>query len=162
MEAVSAFARGGGPVLGICNGFQVLTESHLLPGALLSNAGLKFICEDAHVRVEGRPTPFTADVEGVLRLPIAHHDGRYHADADTLAGLEGEGRVVFRYCGPDGTVSDAFNPNGAAANIAGICNEGGNVVGMMPHPERNSEPLLGNAQGRALFDAALRIVGGAR
>jgi phosphoribosylformylglycinamidine synthase len=162
MEAVGAFARGGGPVLGICNGFQILTESHLLPGALLRNAGLQFICEDAHVRVEGRPTPFTAGVQGVLRLPIAHHDGRYHADADTLARLEGEGRVVFRYCGPDGTVGDAFNPNGAAANIAGICNEGGNVVGMMPHPERNAEPLLGDATGRALFDAALRIVGGAR
>jgi phosphoribosylformylglycinamidine synthase len=155
MESVAEFARKGGPVLGICNGFQILTEAHLLPGALLRNRGLRFVCEDTEVRVDGRETPFTAGVTRgtTLRVPIAHNEGRYHADAETLKRLEGEGRVVFRY---------AANPNGAALDAAGICNEAGNVVGMMPHPERNAEPLLGNADGRRLFDAVLRFVGGGR
>lgn len=161
MEAVAAFARAGGPVLGICNGFQVLTEVGLLPGALLRNRGLRFVCDDAWVRIEGRPTAFTRGVDAgtVLRLPIAHHDGRYHADPETLERLEGEGRVVMRYCTPDGDLVDAANPNGSAAHIAAVCNGEGNVVGMMPHPERCAEPLLGNTDGRCLFDAVRGRVG---
>ena len=150
MASVAAFAKAGGPVLGICNGFQVLTECGLLPGALARNAGLLFVCEDVMLTVEGRDTPFTRGVERgrVLRVPVAHHEGNYFADEDTLARLEGEGQVVFRY-------AQGTNPNGAVHDIAGICNAAGNVVGMMPHPERCAEPLLGNSDGRALFDAVL-------
>jgi len=156
MTDVAAFAGRGGPVVGICNGFQILTEAGLLPGALRRNIGLSFICEDRHVAVEGRSTPLTRGLSGeVLRIPIAHNEGNYCADEETLARLEGEGRVVFRYVAPDGRRSPEANPNGAANDIAGICNERGNVVGLMPHPERCAEPLLGNTDGRRLFDALL-------
>ena len=153
MESLAAFAKAGGPVLGICNGFQVLTESGLLPGALSQNAGLRFVCEDVELAVEGRDTPFTRGIERgrVLTVPVAHHEGNYQADAETLARLEGEGQVVFRY-------ARGTNPNGAVNDIAGICNAAGNVVGMMPHPERCAEPLLGNDDGRALFDAVLEVL----
>jgi phosphoribosylformylglycinamidine synthase I len=148
MRAVEAHARAGGLVLGICNGFQVLCEAGILPGALARNAGLSFVCRAVPVRVEATDTPFTARYRrgAVLRLPVAHGEGRYVADAATLDRLEGEGRVVFRY--------DGDNPNGAERDIAGITNEGRNVVGMMPHPERAAEALLGSADGAPLFALA--------
>ena len=150
MEDVVGFAKAGGPVLGICNGFQILCESGLLPGVLLRNASLKFICEDVLVEVEGASTPVTAGLRGQrLRIPIAHAEGNYFADPDTLDQLEADGRVVFRYVGGA--------PNGAARDIAGIA--GGprmNVVGLMPHPERASEGILGCTDGRKLFESLLR------
>ncbi len=149
MEAVREFAARGGLVLGICNGFQILCEAGLLPGALVRNRDQLFHCEWVHVRVENARTPFTRLLrEGqVLRLPIAHGDGRYYADPATLAELERNGQVVFRYCEPDGAVTDRANPNGSLAGIAGICNRSGNVLGMMPHPERAVEALLGGTDG---------------
>jgi phosphoribosylformylglycinamidine synthase len=157
MAAVAEFARQGGPVLGICNGFQILCESHLLPGAMLRNRDLKFHCEQVHVRVEQTETPFTARATRgqVLRIPIAHGEGNYFADPSVIAELEQAGRVVFRYCTPSGEATDAANPNGSIANIAGICNAGRNVVGMMPHPERACEPMLGSADGLVLFESVL-------
>jgi phosphoribosylformylglycinamidine synthase len=155
MEEVTRFARRGGPVLGICNGFQILLEAGLLPGAMVRNRGLKFICRDVDLRREGRPTRFTKGVPERLRLPIAHAEGNYVADPETLDRLEGEGRVVFRYCDREGRPSDAANPNGSARNIAGIASDTGNVVGLMPHPERSSEAILGDADGRTIFEAAL-------
>jgi phosphoribosylformylglycinamidine synthase len=157
MAAVKRFARAGGPVLGICNGFQILCESGLLDGALVRNASLRFECRDVHLCVEGRPTPFTAAIPAgrVLRMPIAHAEGRYvHPDLDAL---EGEGRVVFRYVDAAGGEGPHSNPNGSARAIAGIANAAGNVVGLMPHPERASEAILGGLRGdhdgRALFEA---------
>ena len=160
MAEVRAFAARGGPVLGICNGFQVLAEAGLLPGVLRRNVGLDFICEDVWLTVEGRDTPFTRGLPGGrrVRVPIAHHDGNYYADAPTLARLEGEGRVVFRYCDAGGAVSSAANPNGSVNNIAGVCSPDGNVVGMMPHPERCAEARLGNVDGRLLFEALGRAL----
>jgi len=148
--SVADFARSGGPVLGICNGFQVLTELGLLPGALGRNAGLRFVCCDVRLTVEERDTPFTRGVprDRELTVPVAHHDGNYFADAETLERMEGEGQVVFRY-------AEGGNPNGSLNDIAGICNPAGNVVGMMPHPERSAEPLLGATDGRLLFNAVL-------
>jgi phosphoribosylformylglycinamidine synthase len=145
MAEVARFAARGGPVLGICNGFQILTEAGLLPGALMRNAGLRFLCMDTALRVEGRPTPFTMalDRNATIHLPIAHMDGNYTAGAETLARLEGEGQVVLRYQG--------VAPNGAMHDIAGICNAAGNVVGMMPHPERAVEAELGGTDGRGFF-----------
>lgn len=157
MEAVVAFARAGGPLLGICNGFQILLEAGLLPGAMLRNRGLRFVCQDSELVTDGKPTPFTAKLPRGTRLslPIAHADGNYTADEETLARLTGEGRVVLRYCDADARLTDAANPNGSALNIAGIANERGNVVGMMPHPERAAEKLLGNDAGRAIFESVL-------
>lgn len=154
---VDRFARRGGPVLGICNGFQVLTEMHLLPGALVRNAGLRFRCETVNLRVENAETPFTSAYrEGErLRVPIAHGDGSYVADAEALQRLEGEGRVVFRYVDAAGRPTAEANPNGSVRNIAGILNERGNVLGMMPHPERASERLLGSEDGRRVFESLL-------
>jgi phosphoribosylformylglycinamidine synthase len=172
MEAVSGFAAEGGPVLGICNGFQVLLEAALLPGAMLRNADLKFHCEHVHVRVEATDTPFThlCSPGQVLRIPIAHGEGNYFAPPDVLRALEEDRRVVFRYVDAHGAVVPDANPNGSARNIAGICNERRNVVGLMPHPERACERALGSADGLLLFEsvvAALRrsgvaAVGGAR
>jgi phosphoribosylformylglycinamidine synthase subunit PurQ / glutaminase len=157
MRAVSEFARQGGPVLGICNGFQILLEAGMLPGAMLRNRDLKFHCEHVHVRVEQTTTPFTSRAARgqVLRLPIAHGDGNYYAEPDVLQSLERDGRIVFRYCAADGEVTDASNPNGSAHNIAGICNESRNVVGLMPHPERACEPVLGSGDGLVLFESVI-------
>lgn len=153
-EAVTR-ARAGVPVLGICNGFQILCESGLLPGALFRNAGLKFVCRDVWLRVEQTQTIFTGGFETgqTVRFPIAHHDGNYFADTETLDALEGDGRIAFRYCTEGGEVSDAANPNGSARNIAGIINPSGNVLGLMPHPERSADPALGGADGRIVFEA---------
>lgn len=152
-----AYAEDGGPVLGICNGFQVLTEARLLPGALLRNAELAFACRSVHVRVEpgARPTPFTEGIAGgaVWRLPIAHGEGRYFAEPETLAALEAGRQVVLRYCDPTGHLSAAANPNGSSDGIAGICNVAGNVLGLMPHPERAGEALVGGDDGLHLFRA---------
>ena len=153
MEDVVAFAKAGGPVLGICNGFQILCEAGLLPGALVRNEGLSFQSRDVLLAVERTDTVFTAEYdEGqILRIPIAHGEGNYEADRDTLERLEGEGLVVFRYVDREGNATEEANPNGSWHNIAGIANEGGNVLGMMPHPERAMESLLGSTDGIALF-----------
>jgi phosphoribosylformylglycinamidine synthase len=158
MSAVKAFAARGGPVLGICNGFQVLLEAGLLPGAMVRNRGIKFVSELVHVRVERADTPFTAACASgqVLRLPVAHGEGNYFADPDVITELEAEGRVVFRYTTADGAAIDAANPNGSIHNIAGICNAPRNVVGLMPHPERASEAVLGSADGRLVLESAVR------
>jgi phosphoribosylformylglycinamidine synthase len=164
METVRAFADQGGPVLGICNGFQVLLEAGLLPGAMLRNEGLKFRCEHVHVRVEQVDTPFTSRCRTgqVLRIPIAHGEGNYFADPETVAQLEAEGRVVFRYTTADGQLDPAANPNGSLNAIAGICNERRNVVGLMPHPERACEPVLGSGDGLVLFESVVSALAGAR
>jgi phosphoribosylformylglycinamidine synthase len=153
MDAVRAFAAKGGLVLGVCNGFQILCEAGLLPGVLMRNAQLKFICKDVHLRVERSGTPFTRGYNAgqVIRVPVAHGEGNFVADADTIARIEGEGRVVFRYCAPDGTVSPGSNVNGSTNAIAGIVDERGNVLGMMPHPENHVEAAIGSTDGRGLF-----------
>jgi phosphoribosylformylglycinamidine synthase I len=153
MEDVVAFAERGGPVLGVCNGFQILCEAGLLPGALVRNASLRFESRDVLLRVEHNGSLFTADyAEGaVLRIPIAHREGSYEADEATLQRLEGDGRVVFRYVDASGAATPQSNPNGSARNIAGILNERGNVLGMMPHPERAMEPILGSTDGVGVF-----------
>lgn len=157
MPAVVRFARAGGLTIGICNGFQILCEAGLLPGALLRNRELRFICRRICVRVETAASPFTAAyrVGQVLRLPINHNEGRFYADPPTVEALERGGQILFRYCTPEGSVTDAANPNGSLGNIAGIVNAGRNVLGMMPHPERASEPILGSADGRGLFESVL-------
>jgi phosphoribosylformylglycinamidine synthase I len=153
MDAVRKFAADGGLVLGVCNGFQILCESGLLPGILMRNARLKFICQDVHLRVERSDTAFTRGYNAgqVIRVPVAHGEGNYTADAETLKRLEGDGRVLYRYCSPTGEVGDLHNINGAAASIAGIVSENGNVLGMMPHPENHVEEIMGNTDGRGLF-----------
>ena len=171
MRSVARFAREGGLVLGICNGFQILLEAGLLPGAMLRNTGLRFICRFVTLRVERTDTPFTNRFEAgqVIRLPIAHNEGRYlpaprqssadsarqagAADAKTLKAVQGQ--VVFRYCDEDGRLTDAANPNGSVEAIAGLTNERGNVLGMMPHPERASESVLGSSDGRLVFESML-------
>jgi len=157
MESVRRFASSGGLVLGICNGFQILCESHLLPGALMRNAGLKYICRSVWVRVENNDTPFTNRCRKgeVLQIPIGHMEGNYFCDEATLRELRDGNRIVFRYANKDGEASAAANPNGSLDNIAGICNEGGNVVGMMPHPERSSEALMGSADGLKIFESLI-------
>lgn len=161
MEAVQAFALAGGPVLGICNGFQILCESGLLPGALLRNESLKFHSHPVHIRVESTATPFTSTYEkgAILRIHIAHGEGGYHADQEVLAELEGEDRIAFRYVTADGGLGPGSNPNGSAHNIAGIVNETRNVLGMMPHPERAVEGLLGSTDGRGIFESLAAHLG---
>jgi phosphoribosylformylglycinamidine synthase len=158
MKAVLAFAGKGGPVLGICNGFQILQEAGLLPGAMLRNRPVKFLSQPVHARVERSDTPVTAGlpVGAVLTMPIAHGEGNFHLPEDELDRLEDQGQVVFRYTTTDGRLDPAANPNGSARAIAGVCNEARNVVGLMPHPERASEPELGSADGRRVFDALIR------
>jgi phosphoribosylformylglycinamidine synthase I len=157
MSAVRAFAAGGGTVLGICNGFQILCESGLLPGALVRNRGLHFICEHIYVRVERHDNAFTTAMwtGAVLRLPIAHGEGCYFADDVLLHRLELEGRVLLRYCDPRGRATEMANPNGSKNNIAGICNEDRNVFGLMPHPERACDALLGSTDGLLIFQSIL-------
>jgi phosphoribosylformylglycinamidine synthase len=153
MDAVRTHAARGGLVLGVCNGFQILCEAGLLPGVLMRNAALKFICRDVYLKVERSDTPFTRGYNAgqVLRVPCAHGEGNYTADAETIARLEGEGRVLFRYAAPDGSLNAGHNVNGATNAIAGIVNDGDNVLGLMPHPENHVEPALGCTDGRGLF-----------
>jgi phosphoribosylformylglycinamidine synthase subunit PurQ / glutaminase len=155
MRDVVAKARGGTPTIGICNGFQVLCEAGLLPGVLMRNASLKFVCRDVWLKVERNTTSFTTRYEhsAIIRVPVAHHDGNYFADPATLDTLEGEGRIVFRYVTPEGAQDAGANPNGSQRNIAGICDASGRIVGMMPHPERLYEAALGGSDGRALFES---------
>jgi phosphoribosylformylglycinamidine synthase len=157
MEAVAGHAERGRPVLGICNGFQILCESGLLPGVLMRNDSLQFRCEDVHLRIESTSSAFTslAHTGDVVRVPISHGEGRYYADDATLDGLEGSGRVAFRYCTAEGEITAESNPNGSLRNIAGIVNEHGNVLGMMPHPERASEALMGGADGLVLWRSVI-------
>ena len=153
MEAVRAHAADGGLLLGVCNGFQILCEAGLLPGVLMRNKALKFISRDAFLRVERSDSPFTRgyDAGQVIRVPVAHGEGNYVADAETVVRLEDEGRVLFRYAAPDGSLDPAWNLNGATNAIAGIVSAGGNVLGMMPHPENHVEPEMGCTDGRGLF-----------
>jgi phosphoribosylformylglycinamidine synthase I len=153
MGAIERFAKNGGLVFGICNGFQILLEAGLLPGAMLRNTSLSFICKDVYLRVENAATPFTGryEVGQVLKIPVAHGDGNYYTDPVTLSQLKANAQVVFRYCDADGKITPEANPNGSLDNIAGIRNVAGNVLGMMPHPERCAEEVLGNDAGRLLF-----------
>jgi phosphoribosylformylglycinamidine synthase len=153
MEQVKKHAQQGKPVIGICNGFQILLEAGLLPGAMLRNQGLTFVCKYVHLRVDSNRTPFTREIvrQRVLQVPVAHGEGNYFCDAQTLRRLKAEDRIVFRYCTPEGELTDAANPNGSLEHIAGICNEQGNVLGMMPHPERCMEPEMGSTDGQELF-----------
>jgi phosphoribosylformylglycinamidine synthase len=153
MGAVKEFARKGGLVIGICNGFQILLEAGLLPGVMLRNTSLNFICRDVYVKVENAATRFTNRCESgqVLKIPIAHADGNYYTDPVTLGGIKANAQVIFRYCTAEGKVTPEANPNGSLDNIAGIMNADGNVLGMMPHPERSAEAVLGNDDGRLIF-----------
>jgi len=164
MSAVASFAEHGGPVIGICNGFQVLCEARLLPGALRVNKTLRYLCQDVHLRCENDSTPWTAGYARgeIVRMPIGHGEGNYTASSDELSRLRRENRVVFRYCEPDGRESEASNPNGSDEAIAGVCNAAGNVVGLMPHPDRCSEAIVGNAAGITMFQSCVDAVRGAR
>ena len=160
MEAVKNFASEGKFVFGICNGFQILCESGLLPGALIRNANLHFVCRHVNVRVENENTPYTSELKNgsILSLPIAHAEGNYVCDEETFYRLEENNQIVFRYCDQNGEITDEANPNGAGSNIAGICNIDRNVLGMMPHPERACEDLLGSNDGREIFRSLTRAV----
>ncbi|HKJ33812.1 MAG TPA: phosphoribosylformylglycinamidine synthase subunit PurQ [Balneolales bacterium] len=157
MENIIQYANKGGLVLGICNGFQILLESGLLPGALLHNTNLRFICKNIHLRCENRNTPFTKKISDnqVLTMPIAHGEGNYYTDPDTLKSLEDNQQVIFRYCNEYGEITEESNPNGSLQNIAGICNKQKNVLGMMPHPERVVENELGSTDGKVIFDSII-------
>lgn len=157
MKEIVAHADKGGRVLGICNGFQILTEAGLLPGTLMRNASLKFVCKDVHLRVENNDAAFTAGYQKgqVLNIPVAHHDGNYYADPNTLKGLEVHGQVAFRYCDAKGATTPEANPNGSLSNIAGIFNIPKNVLGMMPHPERHTEILTGGTDGMSIFKSLI-------
>lgn len=160
MKDVLRFAERGGTIIGICNGFQILTEAGLLPGALLRNDTMSFVCKDVYLKTENHDTAFTNAIKPntILRIPIAHGEGNYHADTETIARLEAENRVVFRYAEPDGAVSRKANPNGSVNNIAGIVNERGNILGMMPHPERYSDAALGCNDGLSIFVSMARAL----
>ena len=160
MEAVAEFAAQGRPVIGICNGFQILCEAHLLPGVLLRNEHLQYRCQWTYLKAENTATPFTNKCEKgqVLKIPISHYEGNYYTDNDTLKMLEDRGRVVFRYARPDGSVTREANPNGALNNIAGIVNAQGNVLGMMPHPERSCEDVLGSTDGNIIWESIVASI----
>ena len=160
MQSVKKFAAGGGLVLGICNGFQILTESGLLPGALMRNAGLKYICKQVYLRTETTNSPFTNQLTkgDVLQIPIGHMEGNYFCSPEELHRLESEDRIVFRYSTPSGEITAEANPNGSLSNIAGILNEGRNVLGMMPHPDRSSEKLLGSSDGWKIFASMVQAL----
>ncbi len=157
MKEVVAQAKRGVKIIGICNGFQILTESQLLPGALLKNTNQKFVCKTVHLRVENKSTAFThkCEEQEILRIPIAHGEGNYYCDSETLKQLEQNGQIVFRYCDPGGQVDQKYNPNGSIENIAGIINRDGNVLGMMPHPERRSDHLLGHEDGLKILGSMI-------
>lgn len=158
MKSVIDFANNGGLVLGICNGFQILLESGLLPGAMMRNTSLHFICKFVHIKTETSKTPFTKKIKKgtVLNIPIAHNEGNYYCDKETLKELQKNDQIVFRYCSAKGEASKKYNPNGAIDNIAGICNKERNVLGMMPHPERCSELILGEDDGKLIFESILK------
>ncbi|RKZ33729.1 phosphoribosylformylglycinamidine synthase I [bacterium] len=158
MEAVSEFSSQGGLIMGICNGFQILLEAGLLPGAMLPNRSLRFICDWVNIRVENIDLPFTGRLNPhtVLKIPIAHFEGNYFADDDTISHIESNNQVVFRYCSLDGDIDEKYNPNGSVNNIAGIVNDAGNVLGMMPHPERASDKILGSEDGREIFRSVIK------
>jgi phosphoribosylformylglycinamidine synthase I len=158
MKDVVRFASNGGIVMGICNGFQILTEAGLLPGVLLRNRSLRFLCKYVHLRVETDTTRFSSACKtgDVLEIPIAHGDGNYFADEETIQRLEDHGQILFRYCTPEGVITDDANPNGSVGNIAGIVNSAGNVMGMMPHPERAADAVLGHTDGRKVFESLVR------
>ncbi|MEX0680556.1 MAG: phosphoribosylformylglycinamidine synthase subunit PurQ [Balneolales bacterium] len=160
MKAVASFADKGGPVLGICNGFQILLEARLLPGTMMTNQQLRFSCKFVYLRCENRLTPFTGAVpeNSILKIPVAHGEGNYFVERDLLKKLEENGQIVFRYCNSLGNITNLANPNGSTENIAGICNEKGNVVGMMPHPERAVEIQLGSDHGRYLFESVIQAL----
>jgi phosphoribosylformylglycinamidine synthase len=160
MRAVIAFARDGGIVAGICNGFQILCEAGLLPGALLRNECLTFVCKFVNLRVENNQTRFTSGCSKgeILQIPIAHGEGNYFVDKTTLQDLERNGQILFRYCEADGRITEQANPNGSLENIAGIVNKEGNVMGMMPHPERAADPLLGHADGQKIFLSIIQYI----
>ncbi len=164
MQSLAKFAAQGGLVIGICNGFQILCEAGLLPGALMRNAGLKYICKQVHLRVESSDTPFSHSMKkgSVLQIPIGHMEGNYYCDSATLAQLQREDRIVFRYSTAEGNVTAEANPNGSLDNIAGICNPGRNVLGMMPHPDRSSESMLGSADGLRIFEAMVGSLAGTK
>ncbi len=159
MQEVGKFAASGGLVIGICNGFQILCEAGLLPGALLRNVGLKYVCKQVHLRVENTDTPFTNSCRQgeVLQIPIGHMEGNYYCDPKTLDGLQRQNRIVFRYATPQGEITAEANPNGSLDNIAGICSQSRNVLGMMPHPDRSSELLLGSADGARIFKSMANV-----
>ncbi len=158
MQSVIDFANNGGYVWGICNGFQILCEAGLLPGVLLRNSNQRFICKNTYLKTTSTQSPLTADLDTnqALQIPIAHAEGRFHTDAATLEALQNNQQILFRYCDVQGNITEAANPNGSLDNIAGICNEGRNVFGMMPHPERASEAILGNSDGRLLFESLIK------
>jgi|SRR5579883_577001 phosphoribosylformylglycinamidine synthase len=161
MQSVKKFAAEGGPVLGICNGFQILCEAGLLPGALMRNAGLRYICKQVYLRTETTNSPYTQTLRKgeVIRIPIGHMEGNYFCDAETLARLESEDRIAFRYSTPAGEITAEANPNGSLSNIAGVLSEGRNVLGMMPHPDRSAEPLLGSSDGYKIFASLVKYLG---
>ena len=160
MERVIEFANNGGYVFGVCNGFQILCEANLLPGALLHNNSQKFECKNVHILPDSKTAALTAFLprERALKIPIAHGEGRYYADKETLASMRINGQILFRYSDDKGSVSESVNPNGSVENIAGVCNEGFNVYGMMPHPERAADDELGNTDGRLIFESFIRFI----
>ena len=160
MESIMKHAEKGGFVFGVCNGFQILCESGLLPGALLHNNSRQFICKNVYIKAENNSTVLTSSVPTkALQIPIAHGEGKYFADAQTLESLNKNGQILFRYCTKDGVINEAANPNGASENIAGVCNATKNVFGMMPHPERAADEILGNTDGKFLFESVLKHAG---
>jgi len=160
MNSIIEFANKGGLVIGICNGFQVLLEAGLLPGVLLKNKSLQFVCKDVYLTVENRNTIFTKDIEQgkILKVPIAHGEGNYFADEDTIKSLTDNNQIVFKYSSAEGYISEEYNPNGSVLNIAGIMNKKGNVLGMMPHPERATDPVLGNSDGSIILNSIINNV----